>query len=207
MKQNIAGVVLAGGLSRRMGGGDKGLLSLSGRPILAHVVSRLAPQVEMLALNANGDAARFQQFGLPVLADTVEGFPGPLAGILAGLEWAATIPHMTSLVSAAGDTPFVPSNLVERLVAAAESRPGSIIVARSGGRLHPVFAMWPISCREALSAELASGERKVTAFIQRHHHVEVEFPPEMYRNIDPFYNINTPEDLVEAERILGESEK
>jgi molybdopterin-guanine dinucleotide biosynthesis protein A len=203
MKEEIAGVVLAGGLSRRMGGGDKGLLKLAGRPILSHVVSRLAPQIGMLALNANGDTYRFHGFGLPVLADTVEGFPGPLAGVLAGLEWAATHRRLTCLISAAGDTPFLPSDLVERLVAATSAQPGSIAVACSGGRRHPVFALWPISLRASLADELAAGERKVSAFIDRHAHVEVEFPLDSAHGVDPFYNINTPQDLAEAERILG----
>lgn len=207
MKDEIAGIILAGGLSRRMGGGDKGLLNLAGRSILSRVISRLERQIGTLALSANGDASRFQEFDLPVLADTVEGFAGPLAGVLAGLQWASTHPRVTCLVSAAGDTPFLPSDLVERLVAAASVHPGSIAVACSNGSRHPVFALWPISLRAPLADELAAGERRVSAFIDRHAHVEVEFPPDGTHGVDPFYNINTPQDLTEAARILGADAK
>src|SRR5690606_37208572 len=123
MNEKVAGIILAGGLSRRMGGGDKSLLELAGRPILAHVVARLAPQVEALALNANGDASRLKDFDLPVMADTVEGFAGPLAGILAGLEWAASNKRFRAVVTVAGDTPFFPLDLVERLSASVAKHP------------------------------------------------------------------------------------
>jgi molybdopterin-guanine dinucleotide biosynthesis protein A len=205
MSDEIAGVILAGGLSRRMGGGDKGLLELAGRPILSHVIARLAPQVAQLALNANGDASRFQHFGLPVIADTVDGFAGPLAGVLAALEWAVANGSATSVVSAAGDTPFLPLDLVERLASAAGASPGRIAVAHSGGRSHPVFALWPISLRSPLSRALADGQRKVSAFIEAQDHVHVEFAPETEGGqvVDPFFNINTPGDIAAAERILG----
>jgi molybdenum cofactor guanylyltransferase len=141
MNRDIAGIILAGGLSRRMGGGDKTLLALGGRPLLGHVVARLAPQVGSLVLSANGDPTRFAAVGLPILADTVEGYAGPLAGILTGLEWAAANTACKSLVTAAGDTPFLPANLVERLAEAAAKQPGSIAVASSGGRRQPTFAL------------------------------------------------------------------
>ncbi|WP_245469793.1 molybdenum cofactor guanylyltransferase MobA, partial [Mesorhizobium sp. M7A.F.Ca.MR.362.00.0.0] len=150
MKRDIAGIILAGGQSRRMGGGDKSLLPLGDGCLLDQVVSRFTPQIESLALSANGDPARFLRFGLPVLADSVPGFAGPLAGILTGLEWAAANTSCKAIVSAAGDTPFLPLDLVERLAGAADQSPGSIAVACSAGKRHPTFALWPIGCRDAL---------------------------------------------------------
>jgi molybdopterin-guanine dinucleotide biosynthesis protein A len=201
---NIAGIVLAGGRATRMGGGDKGLLTLAGRPVLAHVLSRLAPQVEKLALNANGDAARFETFGLPVVADTVEGFAGPLAGILAGMEWVTANTSLDRMVSAAADTPFLPADLAHRLLAATQDRKDAIAVACSAGRRHPVFALWPISLRASLQCALASGERKVSAFLDAYYCVEVEFPNARWgeQAVDPFFNINTPQDLAKAELML-----
>jgi molybdopterin-guanine dinucleotide biosynthesis protein A len=195
----VAGVLLAGGLSRRMGGGDKTLKPLSGRPVLAHVIDRVRPQVAALALNANGDPARFAEYGLPVVADTVEGFAGPLAGVLAGLDWAArAAPECRWLLSAPTDAPFLPKDLAERLVAA--SARAEVVVAASGGRSHPVAALWAMSLREALRAALARGIRKVEDFTRDHRLASVEFPTEP---IDPFFNLNRPEDLDEAERLLN----
>lgn len=205
MSRDIAGIILAGGLSRRMGGGDKTLLALRGRPLLDHVVRRLAPQVGSLVLSANGDPARFAAFGLSVLADTVEGHAGPLAGILTGLEWAAANTACKSLVTAAGDTPFLPADLVTTLAAAAASRPGSIAVASSSGRRHPTFALWPLGLRQALRHFLVDEDnRRVSAFIERHDFVEVEFPllAAGGDEIDPFFNINVANDLAVAERLL-----
>lgn len=208
-KEDIAGVVLAGGLSRRMGGGDKGLRTLGQRSVLDHVVSRLRPQVGPLALNANGDPARFAHLGLPVLPDTMEGFAGPLAGVLAGLEWAASLPGCTGLVTAAGDTPFLPADLVSRLARAAGGQE-RIAVAASGGRRHPVFALWPLAVRYDLADALAGGERRVSAFIERHPHVTAAFAMATTaggRPRDPFFNVNTPEDLEEAEAMLPDMEQ
>lgn len=205
MKSGIAGLILAGGQSRRMGGGDKSLLPLGDGCVLDQVLSRLAPQTETLVLNANGDPTRFSAFRLLVLADTVEGFPGPLAGVLAGLEWAAADTSCKAIVTAAGDTPFLPLELVGRLAAAADERPGAIAVACSGGRQHPTFALWPVGCREALRHFLVDGDnRRVSAFIERHGHVEVEFPllQAGERQVDPFFNINVSDDLAQAERLL-----
>lgn len=188
-----------------MGGGDKGLLALSGNSLLNRVVSRFAPQVGPLALSANGDPARFAGIGIPVLADVVEGFAGPLAGILTGLEWAAANTASEALATVAGDTPFLPQNLVERLVAAAGARPGSIAVASSGGKRHPTFALWPTGLREALRHLLVDEDiRRVSAFIDGHGFVEVEFSllKAGEHEIDPFFNINTPDDLAAAERLL-----
>ncbi|MER9107536.1 molybdenum cofactor guanylyltransferase MobA [Mesorhizobium sp. M0848] len=203
MKRDIAGIILAGGQSRRMGGGDKSLLPLGDGCLLDQVVSRFTPQIESLALSANGDPARFLRFGLPVLADSVPGFAGPLAGILTGLEWAAANTSCKAIVSAAGDTPFLPLNLVGRLAAAADQSPGSIAVACSAGKRHPTFALWPLGCRDALRHFLVDEDiRRVSAFIDRHGFVEVEFPVLQSAGVDPFFNINDPDDLVSAERLL-----
>lgn len=205
MDREVAGIILAGGQSRRMGGGDKSLLVLGGGRVLDHVVARFAPQVGPLVLSANGDPSRFAEVALPVLADTVTGFAGPLAGILTGLEWAAANTASTALVTAAGDTPFLPRNQVERLTAAVEARPGAIAVARSGGKRHPTFALWPAELHDALRRFLIDeNNRRVSAFIDRHEFVEVEFPmlASGEHAIDPFFNINTPDDLAEAERLL-----
>ena len=188
-----------------MGGGDKTLLALGGRPLLDHVVRRLAPQVGSLVLSANGDPARFEAVGLQILADTVEGYAGPLAGILTGLEWAAANTACKSLVTAAGDTPFLPADLVATLAAAAASRPGSIAVASSSGRQHPTFALWPLGLRQALRHFLVDEDnRRISAFIERHDFVEVEFPllAAGGDEIDPFFNINVADDLAVAERLL-----
>ncbi|RWD67404.1 MAG: molybdenum cofactor guanylyltransferase MobA [Mesorhizobium sp.] len=205
MYQSVAGIILAGGQSRRMGGGDKPLLPLGKGRLIDHVVARLKAQVGMLALNANGDLARFAGLGIPVIADTVPGYAGPLAGILAGLEWTADNTACRSLVSAAGDTPFFPSDLVERLAAVAYERPGAIAVASADGRWHPTFALWPLGLRDDLRRFLVDEDnRRVSAFIERHGFVEVEFPmiEADGERIDPFFNINTPDDLAEAERLL-----
>jgi molybdopterin-guanine dinucleotide biosynthesis protein A len=204
MASDIAGIILAGGLSRRMGGGDKPLRPLADRSLLDHVATRLAPQVGALAINANGDPARFPAFGLSVISDTVEGFAGPLAGILAGLEWAASETTAKRVVSVAGDTPFFPWDLVSRLLEATAGKSDIIAVAASGGRTHPTFALWPVDLAAALRAALVeAGERRVTAFIARHPHVEVDFafPQVAGLDYDPFFNINTPQDLAEAERL------
>lgn len=188
-----------------MGGGDKPLLSLGKARLIDHVAARLKPQVATLGLNANGDPARFAGTGLPVIEDTVPGHAGPLAGILAGLEWAARQTSCRWLMSAAGDTPFFPADLVERLAAATRERPDAIAVASSGGRWHPTFALWPLGLRDALRHFLVDEDnRRVSAFMQRQGHVEIEFPMIEAGNqkIDPFFNVNTPDDLASAERLL-----
>ncbi|RWD37549.1 molybdenum cofactor guanylyltransferase MobA [Mesorhizobium sp.] len=208
MDQNIAGIILAGGQSRRMGGGDKTLLVLGGRSLLDHVVARLVPQVGPLALSANGGPARFARFGLPVLADTVEGHAGPLAGILTGIEWASIA--CDAVVTVAGDTPFFPKDLIERLATAAATKPGAITVASSGGRRHPTFALWPLGLHDALRRFLVDEDnRRVSAFIDRHDVVDVEFPMMASggQQIDPFFNINMPDDLAIAERLLQSIEE
>jgi molybdenum cofactor guanylyltransferase len=198
---SIAGIVLAGGLSRRMGGGDKSLRLLAGRPILAHIVERAAPQVVALALNANGDAARFAAFGLPVVADSVPDFAGPLAGVLAGLDWAAArVPGATHVASFAGDAPFLPRDLVARLAAALGDGRHALACAASGGRAHPVFGLWPVALRDALRhAVTEEGMRKVDVWTARYALVTVDFAT---APIDPFFNANRPDDLAEAERLV-----
>ena len=190
-------LILAGGLATRMGGGDKPLLMLRGQPLLRHVIDRLAPQAGLLALSANGDPERFAAFALPVLADAVldrEGRQiGPLAGILAGLAWIA--PQTPYLLSVAGDTPFLPLDLAARLLtAAAPERPA---LACSGGRQHPTAALWPLALADDLRAYVQGGERRLMPWFARHSAAPVEWPT---LPVDPFLNINRPEDLRDAER-------
>jgi molybdopterin-guanine dinucleotide biosynthesis protein A len=202
----IAGVILAGGLARRMGGGDKALLQLGGKTLLARVIARLAPQVTEIVLNANGDPARFGEFNLRVVADTVEGFAGPLAGVLAGMRWAAG--HgFTHVASAAGDTPFFPADLVARLAEAARSSGHPIAMAATndperGLSEHPTFGLWPVDLADNLEESLTVGKmRKVIVWTSRHGCARAVFDDAA---AFPFFNVNTPEDIVEAERILRE---
>jgi molybdopterin-guanine dinucleotide biosynthesis protein A len=194
----IAGVILAGGQSRRMGGGDKAMAVLGRQPLLAHVIDRIHPQVANLALNANGDAGRFIEFGLPVIADTTAEPAGPLAGILAGMTWAAAkVPVARWVVTAPADTPFIPRDLVARLFSVA---PGgdAIAVARSRDVRHPVVALFPLELSQDLARWLAnSPDRAVKAWIARHRSVDADFPDDA-DGCDPFFNINTPEDLLRA---------
>jgi molybdenum cofactor guanylyltransferase len=198
----IPAVVLAGGLATRLGGGDKPLRAIAGRPLLAWVIERLVPQCGELVLNANGDPARFAQFALPVIADSVADFPGPLAGVLAGLDWVATHhPDAAAMLSAPADCPFLPSDLVARLNQAMIASNASIAVASSGGRRHPVIALWNVSLRDALRrALLDDGVRKVGLFAARYPYADVEWPVAPF---DPFFNANTPEDIAEAERLAA----
>ena len=204
------GVILAGGQATRMGGGDKALLPLGDATILDNVIARLAPQVGALALNANGDAARFAHFGLPVLPDPIDGFPGPLAGVLAGLDWAATR-RAESIVTVAGDTPFFPRDLVARLQEAAVGMTHPLVLAATprgaeetrsmsaGGRVrHPTFGLWPVALRDDLRAALKQEVRKVVIWTERHDGREA-----LFEDADAFFNVNTPEDLAEARRRAG----
>lgn len=203
----IAGVILAGGLARRMGGGDKALLPLGGAPLLARVIARLAPQVEEIVLNANGDPERFARFGLPVVADTVAGFAGPLAGVLAGMRWAAGRGY-SHVASAAGDTPFFPRDLVARLAAVAEAEGRPIALAATddperGLSEHPTFGLWPVALADDLEAALGvEGVRKVIVWTARHGAARAVFA-----GGDPFFNVNTPADMREAERLLRRGRK
>ncbi len=190
----IAGVILAGGRSRRLGGGDKALLPLGGGTLLDRVIVRVRPQVAPLVLNANGDPARFGAYRLPVVADTVPGFAGPLAGILAGLDWAAAqAPHCTHLASFACDSPFVPPDLVARLAAALVTTGADCAIAASAGRDHPVFGLWPLALRQPLRRALVEeGMRRAGDWVQRAHCTRAVFSADPF---DPFLNINAPADL------------
>jgi molybdopterin-guanine dinucleotide biosynthesis protein A len=198
----VLGVLLAGGRARRMGGGDKCLRRLGDRTILAQVVERARPQAAALLLNANGDPERFAGFGLPVAADVVEGFAGPLAGVLTGMEWARTRrPDLPWIATIATDTPFFPRDLVPRMLAAVEAGRADLACAVSGGRAHPVFGLWPVRLAEDLRRAMLEEEvRKVDLWTARHRLVEVAFPA---APVDPFFNTNRPEDLAEAERLLA----
>lgn len=197
------GLLLAGGLARRMGGGDKPLRTVGGKTILARVVERLAPQCDALILNANGDPARFAQTGLPVVADTVEGFAGPLAGILAGLDWAAAHrPDIAWVASVAADTPFLPRDLVSRLHAARIAADVPLACAESDGQAHPVNALWRVDLREDLRHALVVEDmRKIDRWTARHGCALAAWPT---APVDPFFNANTPEDVAEAERLAAE---
>jgi molybdopterin-guanine dinucleotide biosynthesis protein A len=198
----IAGILLAGGQSRRMGGGDKCLRRLGTRTILERVIERAAPQVAALALNANGDPARFAAYRLPVVADSIADFAGPLAGVLAGLDWAAArAPDCSHLASFATDAPFLPTDLVTRLAATVETGGAELACAASGGRTHPVFGLWPVTLREALRrALLDEGVRKVDRWTDRYRLSVVEYASEPF---DPFFNTNRPDDLEIAERLVA----
>lgn len=184
MGERIAGIVLAGGQSRRMGGGDKALLDLGGRPVIAHVIGRLGCA---RAVSANGDPARFARFGLPVLPDSLPGWPGPLAGVLAGMDWAAG-QGFARIVTAAADTPFFPRDLSARLVAA----PAPVAMAAQGGD-HPAFAAWDVALREDLRAALQAGTRRMRDWMDGQGALRVAFAGE-----DMFFNINTPAELETA---------
>jgi molybdenum cofactor guanylyltransferase len=203
----VTGIILAGGQSRRMGGGDKGLMELDGKPMLGHVIDRLKPQVGAIAINANGDPDRFARFGLDVIPDTVTGFVGPLAGVLAGMRWSAVhAPEARWVVTAAGDAPLLPADLVVRLLAAAaDAADKAIALAQSHGELHPVIGLWPVVLADDLEAQLALGVRKVLHWTDRHGTVPVPFPPVRMGGVelDPFFNANTPEELEELRAILA----
>ena len=198
---SVPAMILAGGLSRRMGGGDKGLLQLGDRSILGHVVYRIRPQVLALALNANGDPARLATFGLDVIPDPVPGFAGPLAGILAALSWAAGVaPKATHVLTVPSDTPFLPLDLAARLQAAIRA-PGDSVMAARQGRRHPVVGLWPAGCYDALEAAVRlEGLRKVEAWTDRIKTRAVSFDDAAS---DPFFNVNTPSDLTAAQALLG----
>jgi molybdopterin-guanine dinucleotide biosynthesis protein A len=205
--ERVVGVLLAGGRSSRMGGGDKSLRSLAGKPVLAHIVSRLRPQVSAMIINANGDPSRFAAFHLPVVADSIAGFAGPLAGVHAGLRWAeAHAPGVSHIVTLATDTPFFPQDLVQRLVAEARDDEGALLVAKSADGVHPVIGLWPVAIVRELEQSLMQGVRKVGAWTAEQGAREVMFPAVAIggRVVDPFFNINRPQDLAEAEALLQE---
>jgi molybdopterin-guanine dinucleotide biosynthesis protein A len=206
--ERVVAVLLAGGKSSRMGGGDKSLRPLAGKPVLAHIVARLRPQIGAIIINANGDPSRFAAFDLPVVADNIAGFAGPLAGVHAGLQWAeAHAPGARHIVTLATDTPFFPHDLVQRFLAEARDDEGALLVAKSADGVHPVFGLWPVAMVRELEKSLMQGVRKVGAWTAQQGAREVMFPPVEIcgRLVDPFFNINRPEDLGEAEALLQET--
>lgn len=199
----IGGVILAGGKSSRLGGGDKGLLSLDQQSMLAHVISRFSGQVAKLAINAGGDPSRFAQFGLPVIADTTPAREGPLAGVLAGIAWAQTQPGLRAIVTVSTDSPFIPPDLVKRLTASG----APLVCAVSHAHVHPTISLWPLTIVSKIKAALADGRREMMAFVVDHG-ARLAIVPQTIVNgqsVDPMFNVNTPEELDLARRILQSS--
>ena len=200
---DLPGVILAGGLSRRMGGGDKGLINLGNKTILARVIDKIEPQVSALAININGDHSRFPKYPYSLIADSIDGFVGPLAGVLAGMDWAFKN-NYEAIITLAADTPFLPEDLVERLAAFAERENSQITMASARDpitgevRVHPTFSLWNVNLREDLRKELLAGTRKIIRWAERHALSYVEFKTKKPGD-DPFFNINTPQDLIDAE--------
>ncbi len=197
------GLILAGGLARRMGGGDKARITIGGKTILDRVLATMTPQCGRLIINANGDPARFADTKLPVVADSIPDFAGPLAGILAGLDWAAAhAPDVTDLASVPGDCPFLPSDLVQRLATARAEAKTPLACARSGDWRHPVVGLWPVALREDLrQALMVEGLHKIEIWTARHGVAIADWPVEP---VDPFFNVNTPEDVAAAERVAAQ---
>jgi molybdenum cofactor guanylyltransferase len=200
----LPAVILAGGRATRMGGGDKGLRVVAGKRLIDHVIARLAPQCAPIAINANGDPARLAEFGLPVLADSLPDHPGPLAGVLAGLDWAASL-GAPAIITAAADTPFFPPDLAVRLVA--HAGPTGLCLAASAdpsGKMHrqPTFGLWPVALRDDLRRALTGGLRKIVLWTDSHNAGTAEFSSQPF---DPFFNINTPDDIIAAEALMGQA--
>jgi molybdopterin-guanine dinucleotide biosynthesis protein A len=200
---DTVGVVLAGGLARRMGGGDKCLIELQGRPLLDWIVARMAPQVSKVIINANGDPARLQKFKLPIVPDSIPGFAGPLAGILAALEWTRDwLPGTEWVASFSGDAPFVPNDIVARFHEARARDNVDLVTSSSGGRTNPPCGLWKVALAEELRHALVVEDmHKIDAWTARYRLATVEFPAEP---VDPFFNINRPEDLAEAEALAAQ---
>jgi len=198
----ILGVVLAGGLARRMGGADKPLQPLGGEPVLAHIIRRFRPQVDDLILNANGDPARFADFALPVAADPLPDFAGPLAGVLAGLGWLRQHrPDLDAVITVPGDGPFLPRDLVARLLAASRGNGGGLACVASDGRANPVVGLWPVALHDDLRrAVIEEGVRKVDVWTARHGVAVADYAGQP---VDPFFNANRREDMAEAETLLA----
>ncbi|MEO4040922.1 molybdenum cofactor guanylyltransferase MobA [Hoeflea sp. CAU 1731] len=206
-RETIVGCILAGGLSRRMGGNDKALIRLGPLPMIAHVAQRLRPQVSDLVINTNGDPDLYRDFSLPIVKDSIAGFAGPLAGIAAGMDWALQQrSHATHLATAAADTPFFPADLVARLSHRTGGDASCIVLASSRSHRHPVFGLWPLCLHRDLAGWMDSTDSyKVMAWVERHPWRIVEFHDiEAHPNgIDPFFNANTPQELAEAETLLA----
>ncbi len=205
-KSDVTGVVIAGGRSARMGNREKALLDLGGAPMIKRVINRMRPQVGCMVINANGDAARFAPFSLPVAADVLEGHAGPLAGLQAGLLWARReTPEARFVASVAADTPFLPSDLVARLLRAIEAAGTSCAIAASGGAWTPIVGVWSVALAEELSGALRQGVRAVHRFAAAQGSTVVDFPPVEIggESVDPFFNVNTAEDLEKARALLA----
>jgi len=202
MRTETFGLVLAGGLARRMGGGDKALIRIGSETILSRSLARLTPQVTGIVLNANGDPARFSSLGLPVIADSVPNFAGPLAGVLAGLDWvAANWPQIEWVVSVPGDCPFLPRDLVPRLHAARAKENKPLACAHSGDWRHPVVGLWRVALREDLRRAITrEGLRKIEVWTARYGVALADWPTDP---VDPFFNVNTPEDVETATRLAS----
>lgn len=199
----LPAVILAGGRATRMDGRDKTLLSLNGQPILAHILGRLATQAKPIAISANGNPTRFARFGLTVLPDPLPDYPGPLAGILAAMHWAEN-QGAPAVITVAGDSPFLPLNLVEYLqTAAGTSGLPALAAGRDGNgtiHLHPVFGLWPVTLRKTLQDSLREGQRKVRQWAAQKDHATAVFNANV-KGTDPFFNINRPGDLIRAEQL------
>lgn len=196
---NVLGVILAGGLSRRMEGPEKSLLKLGDDTLVSHVANQLKQQTSEIILNANGDASRFSQLRLEIQPDTVEGFVGPLAGVLAGMRWAGKNSDATHLITAAADTPFFPQNYVTEMLSQQQDQNAEIALASSNGRRHPTFGLWPVKLADALEQFLVDeGNRKVMLFVERYKNCKVDFDI-LKNDLDPFFNVNTPDDMKTAE--------
>ncbi len=206
-KDTTLGVVLAGGLSRRMEGPEKSLLPLAGEPLIAMVTQRLAAQTSKLIINANGDPSRFSFLDYAVAPDTLDGHVGPLAGVLTAMRWADQhAPNLTHILTAASDTPFFPMDYAEKMQSTANEQQIDIALACSNGRRHPVFGLWPVRLADALEEFLVKEEgRKVMLFVERFSNCQVEFnnATGLNQSCDPFFNVNTPEDLLEAETMAS----
>ena len=203
---NVIGVLLAGGLARRMGGGDKGLSMLGGKPMMSRIIERARPQVSTLIINANGDGGRFADYGLDVVADVIGDFAGPLAGVLTGLEWTADhAPETEWVATFATDAPFVPADLVGRFLAAVKRDNAEMACAASNGRAHPVFGLWPVALAGELRRAMEEEDmRKIDRWTARYNLIEVDFSALPF---DPFFNINDKDNLAEAERLLADGER
>jgi molybdopterin-guanine dinucleotide biosynthesis protein A len=198
----IVGVILAGGRAERMGGGDKCLRAVGGRTILARVIERARPQVDVLVLNANGDPERFASYGLPMAPDKIPDFAGPLAGVLAGMEWAAANrPQARHIATVPADGPFVPRDLVKRLAEVLVAEDAELATVACGTQTYPVVGLWPVRFRQPMrDALMTEGVHKVDVWTRRFRRAVASFPASP---IDPFFNANTPEQLAEAERLAG----
>ena len=207
----LPGIILAGGLSRRMGGGDKGLITLDNKTIIGRVIDKILPQVSNLAININGDHSRFSKFPYPLIPDSIDGFAGPLAGVLVGMDWAFQN-GSEFIVTVAADSPFIPDDLVEKLFFLTQNKKNDITIASAQdpmtGKImrHPTFGLWSVKLREDLRGELLNGSRKIITWAERHKLDYVKFKIEDPRE-DPFFNINTPQDLYDAKERLSRGQR